>query len=71
MKAILKAAGCDMNDVVKTTVLLTDINDYPAVNEIYAKFFTKDFPARSAFAVKTLPKLGYELLYLLYFISLD
>eukprot|EP00455_Lapot_gusevi_P051474 TRINITY_DN767_c0_g1_i2.p2 TRINITY_DN767_c0_g1~~TRINITY_DN767_c0_g1_i2.p2 ORF type:complete len:155 (+),score=58.02 TRINITY_DN767_c0_g1_i2:70-534(+) len=56
MEAILKAGGCTFNDVVKTTVLLADISDYPVVNEIYAKYFKKEFPARAAFAVKTLPK---------------
>lgn len=44
-----------MNKVVKATVFLSDINDFGAVNEIYATFFSKPFPARSCFAVKTLP----------------
>lgn len=55
VKAILEAAGTAMNKVVKATVFLSDINDFGAVNEIYATFFSKPFPARSCFAVKTLP----------------
>lgn len=53
---ILKEAGTDMSHVVKTTVLLADMNDFAAMNEVYASFFEAPFPARSAFAVKTLPK---------------
>ena len=45
-----------MNDVVKTTVLLADINDFAAMNEVYAEFFSEPYPARSAFAVKSIPK---------------
>ena len=55
-KAILQAAGADMTDVVKTTVLLADIADFAAMNEVYAEFFTEPYPARSAFAVKSVPK---------------
>ena len=55
-KAILEAAGLTMNDVVKTTVLLADINDFAAMNEVYAEFFSEPYPARSAFAVKSIPK---------------
>lgn len=55
VKAILEAAGSDMGKVVKTTVLLADINDFAAVNEVYATFFAKPFPARSCFAVAALP----------------
>ncbi len=54
--AILKAAGCDYSNVVKTTCLLTDINDFAAMNEVYAEFFKENAPARSAFAVRDLPK---------------
>ena len=53
---ILKAAGTDMKHVVKTTVLLADIADFAAMNEVYAEFFVEPFPARSAFAVKSVPK---------------
>ncbi len=56
IKAILAEAGVGMDNIVKTTVLLYDIADFTAVNEVYAKQFTGDFPARSAFAVKDLPK---------------
>lgn len=55
IKAILEAAGSSMDKVLKSTVLLTDIDDFAAVNEVYAKFFAKPFPARSCFAVKALP----------------
>lgn len=53
---ILKEAGTDLSHVVKTTVYLSDMNDFAAMNEVYAKFFTKPYPARSAVAVKKLPK---------------
>ena len=55
---ILKEAGLSMKNVVKVTVLLADINDFAAVNEIYKDFFETPFPARSAFAVAALPKGG-------------
>lgn len=55
---ILKEAGLSMKNVVKVTVLLADINDFAAVNEIYKDFFEAPFPARSAFAVAALPKGG-------------
>lgn len=58
VKAILAEAGYDINDVVKTTVFLTDMADFGAMNEIYASQFEGTFPARSAVAVKTLPKNG-------------
>ena len=54
--AILEAAGSDMAHVVKTTVLLADIADFAAMNEVYADFFTEPYPARSAFAVNSVPK---------------
>ena len=54
--AILQAAGLVLSDVVKTTVFLADMGDFAAMNEVYASFFTEPFPARSAVAVKTLPK---------------
>ena len=55
---ILKEAGLSMKNVVKVTVLLADINDFAAVNEVYKDFFEAPFPARSAFAVAALPKGG-------------
>ena len=45
-----------MKNVVKTTVLLADIADFGAMNEVYSEFFSEPFPARSAFAVKSVPK---------------
>lgn len=56
VKNILEAAGYSLNDVVKTTVLLADIADFGAMNEIYAQFFVETKPARAAFAVKDLPR---------------
>lgn len=56
LKAILEAAGATPANVVKTTVLLANIADFAAVNEVYAEMFTKDAPARSCFAVACLPK---------------
>ena len=56
MKAILEEAGTSMANVVKTTVFLADMNDFAAMNEVYAEFFAAPFPASSAVAVKTLPK---------------
>ena len=55
-RAILQAAGLDLNNVVKTTVFLADMADFGAMNEVYAQFFAAPFPARSAVAVKDLPK---------------
>ena len=56
IKAILNAAGADMSNVVKTTVLLADIGDFAAMNAVYAEFFTAPFPARAAFQAAALPK---------------
>ena len=56
VRAVLEAAGCTMGDVVKATVFLKDINDFVAVNEVYAQYFGGTFPARSAFQVGALPK---------------
>jgi len=53
---VLKKAGIDYKNVVKTTVLLADINDWPKVNIVYQKYFSSHFPARAAYAVKDLPK---------------
>ena len=54
--AILEKAGISLANVVKTTVFLADMGDFAAMNEVYAQFFSAPFPARSAVAVKTLPK---------------
>ena len=56
IRAILDKAGYTVSDVVKTTVFLADMGDFAAMNEVYASFFASPFPARSAVAVKTLPK---------------
>ena len=56
IRNILAAAGTDMSHVVKTTVLLADIADFAAMNEVYATFFTEPYPARAAFQVAALPK---------------
>lgn len=56
VRAILAEAGLGMGNVVKTTVFLADMNDFADMNGVYAEFFTQPFPARSAVAVKTLPK---------------
>ena len=56
VKAILEEAGLSMSDVVKTTVFMADMNDFADMNSVYAEFFTAPYPARSAVAVKTLPK---------------
>lgn len=56
LQSILQAAGGDMDDIVKATIFLTDMNDFAAVNEVYAKFFSGEPPARSCVAVAALPK---------------
>ena len=56
VQAILAAEGLSMANVVKTTVFLADMGDFAAMNEVYATFFIEPFPARSAVAVKALPK---------------
>lgn len=55
-QAILQQAGTDLQHVVKTTVYLSDIANFVAMNEVYAQFFNEPYPARSAVAVKDLPK---------------
>lgn len=55
-REILRTAGLDMKNVVKTSVMLADIKYFGEMNEVYAEFFNEPFPARSAFAVKDLPK---------------
>ncbi len=54
-KAIIEEAGYKLEDAVKVTVLLDDINDFKAMNEVYAKFFTNPFPARVCYEVAKLP----------------
>ena len=56
VKNILEQAGTDMGKVIKTTVFLNDMNDFAAMNEVYAQFFQQPYPARSAVAVEKLPK---------------
>ena len=56
VKAILEKVGLTMSNVVKTTVFMADMNDFADMNSIYAVFFSEPYPARSAVAVKTLPK---------------
>ena len=56
VKAILEEAGLTMSDVVKTTVFMADMNDFADMNAVYAEFFAEPYPARSAVAVKMLPK---------------
>ena len=56
MKAITEAAGGSFTDVVKLTILLSDMKYFPQVNEVMARYFSEPYPARAAFAVKALPK---------------
>ena len=56
VRAILEEAGMSMDNVVKTTVFMADMNDFADMNAVYAEFFSEPYPARSAVAVKTLPK---------------
>jgi len=56
IKAVLNAGGVDFSNIVKTTIFLTDMNDFAQVNEVYATFFKEPFPARSTVAVVGLPK---------------
>ena len=56
IEGVLKAAGASWNNIVKTTIFLTDMNDFPKVNEIYGRFFPENPPARSTIAVAGLPK---------------
>ncbi len=58
LRAIVEAGGNNMSDIVKTTVFLTDINDFAAFNKIYESFFYADFPARSCIQVAALPLGG-------------
>ena len=56
LKAILQEAGMDFSNVVKTTIFITDMNQFAAVNEVYGKYFEANFPARETVAVAALPK---------------
>ena len=56
LKAILQEAGMSFNDVVKTTIFITDMNQFSTINEIYGKYFEADFPARETVQVSALPK---------------
>ena len=58
VKGILEEAGLSFANVVKTTVFLSDISDFATLNEVYAQYFSEPYPARSAVAVKDLPKGG-------------
>jgi 2-iminobutanoate/2-iminopropanoate deaminase len=56
LKAVLEAAGCTMDQVVKTTIFLADLGDFETVNKIYAEYFKEPFPARTTVQVSKLPK---------------
>lgn len=56
VQSVLEAAGTDLSHVLKTTVFLRDMNDFAAMNEVYAEFFTGEYPARSAVQVAKLPR---------------
>jgi 2-iminobutanoate/2-iminopropanoate deaminase len=58
VRAVLEAAGTGLENVVKTTVFLTDMGNFKLMNEVYAGFFSEPYPARSAVAVKQLPLGG-------------
>jgi 2-iminobutanoate/2-iminopropanoate deaminase len=56
LQAVLEAAGSGLDKVVKTTVFLADMNDFAAMNEVYGKFFTSDYPARATVQAARLPR---------------
>jgi len=56
LEAILEASGLSLKNVVKTTVYMTDLSEFPRMNEVYARFFEQPFPARAAVGVSALPK---------------
>ena len=58
LKAVLDASGAKMSDVVRTTIFLADMNEFAAVNEVYARYFTQNPPARATVQVARLPKDG-------------
>lgn len=56
LKAVLEAAGCTMDHIVKTTIFLADLGDFEAVNKVYAEYFREPYPARSTVQVAKLPR---------------
>jgi len=56
LKAVINAADMQLSDVVKTSIFLSDMDSFAAVNEVYGTYFTENYPARETVAVKTLPK---------------
>lgn len=56
LRAVLKSAGVDLSNVVKVTLFLADMDDFPVVNEVYARFFERDYPARTTVQVARLPR---------------
>ena len=56
MREICKASGGDLDDIVKLSVLLTDLGDFPVVNEVMSELFSEPYPARAAYGVAALPK---------------
>ena len=56
LKEVLEAAGASLENVVKTTVFIKNMNDFAIINEVYKKYFTKNYPARSCVEVARLPK---------------
>jgi 2-iminobutanoate/2-iminopropanoate deaminase len=58
LKAVLQTGGCDLDNIVKTTIFLKNMSDFPQVNEVYGSFFPGDKPARSTVEVSALPKGG-------------
>lgn len=58
LKFVLESAGCVMANILKTTIFLVDMKDFPVVNTVYGSYFSGDFPARSTIAVASLPKAG-------------
>jgi 2-iminobutanoate/2-iminopropanoate deaminase len=56
LRAVLEAAGSSLDKVVKTTVFLADMNDFAAMNEVYGKYFTADYPARATVQAARLPR---------------
>jgi len=67
MHAVLQAAGCTFANIVKTTIFLTDLQDFGVVNEIYGRYFEEPFPARATVQVAALPKgVGVEIEWVAY-----
>ncbi len=57
LKAVLEAGGFSLEDIVKTTIYLHDITDFSEMNEVYGSYFSDNYPARAAYAVKNLPRV--------------